>query len=1047
MPRERRAATQANAAMYVGYADDDEDVDSIMAKFAALEDTKSKKTGGTSRGGGAPADVELSEEELVQAVGLRVGCGVDYSMIERPGANPRSRPKGEHVVTGTIEIVPSHVAPEEIDPAGAADAAARLAAGAGYVPAAQLAEDAAAGRSTASPPPLVPIALDADVRMVELKGITADCRERIVAALPENVPDEDKESFVDLLLRTMRAAAVEGAEVSLDAALRDLSRSSDANARLCAAAATKAKTKDPRRVVARSKGLGLVCVRPGGIPAGAYLGAYCGELYPGWRWFEKEVAAQAVRRDVRRDDEVPVFYNAVVEREPTDPRGYDALFIDGMVKGSILTRASHSCDPNAAMRVRVRDGKYAVEMWTVRAVAESEEICWDYQCRTDSEEEMRRALCCCGARQCRVSYLHYQNDPAYDVHVKRRGSPAHFLAALLRACRGDDDDDEVNADAEKILADAGFKRGTRDAPGILAGLPRWLVRFAATCAAYVEEEKAALATRLFEDAAASAAERRAAANDDGSGSGAEDVPSQERLRAEAEAEAEGVAAGRLQSLAVTLDKTRRVLAETASSTRAGSVSAEDAPPPLVALTDEEATNHLDAVRAESLDAARTAGVVLDRETLAAAEAAADGTLAGARVALATLASALWRAEERAEKDEEKGKGSPSASSSTVPDGVAAASATADLCRLVAVTATFFRAAPGVAFASPYVQVGSVGGGAGVVRRAEYGALAALSFLATWTDEYAENAEVSFERATRGAGRLPDPAGPLRAAAEPAWGGGGPPPPPTPSARPTALPRANPRRGVPSAPPLRQPRAALPRAPVCRPRGGRGPPRIRRRRERPIRGARSKTAARFAPIRLDVGRARGRFEARRRGAADVRYTANRLCEFSLASDPHPFFSLLSHFPPEDDPLVVCFAGTVKYEATRFIPTTLAPTPGLSTSFSTLHTRFIPSTFPCGTCAPTSTMSVYCLHVTENALPRIFPARCSSSSSSTKRMSSVRWWVYSPASCMGSTHATSSDSLWCECHHPGGVTNTPPGVQSHRIGSMMSPLASISLPIRV
>ena len=781
MPRERRAATQANAAMYVGYADDDEDVDSIMAKFAALEDTKSKKTGGTSRGGAAPGNVELTEEELVQAVGLRVGCGVDYSMIEHPGANPRSRPKGEHVVTGTIEIVPSHVAPEEIDPAGAADAAARLAAGAGYIPAAQLAEDAAAGRSTASPPPLVPIALDADARMVELKGITADCRERIVAALPENLTDDDKDSFVDLLLRTMRAAAVEGSEVSLDAALRVLSRSTDANAKRCAAAATKAKTKDPRRVVARSKGLGLVCVRPGGIPAGAYLGAYCGELYPGWRWFEKEVAAQAVRRDVRRDDEVPVFYNAVVEREPTDPRGYDALFIDGMVKGSILTRASHSCDPNAAMRVRVRDGKYAVEMWTVRAVAESEEICWDYQCRTDSEEEMRRALCCCGAKECRVSYLHYQNDPAYDAHVKRRGSPAHFLADLLRACRGDDDD-EVDDDAEKILANAGFKRGTRDAPGILAGLPRWLVRFAATCASYAAEEKIALATRLFDDAEAAAKRRAEEAADDeakdaGSGSGADAIVDLPCLRAEATAEAESVAAGRLQSLAVTLDKTRRVLAESASSgSRSGSesgsaiasVSVENAPPPLAVLTDAEATTHLDAVRVESLNAARDAGVVVDEDVVAAADAAADGTLAGARVALAAIASALWRAEERTPHPS-------NAASSTVPDGVAAASACADLCRVAAVTKTFFRATPGAAFASPYVQVGSVGGGAGVVRRAEYGAFAAVSFLATWTDEYAENAEDTFERATRGAGRLPDPAGPLRAAAEPASRGRKPPP--------------------------------------------------------------------------------------------------------------------------------------------------------------------------------------------------------------------------------------------------------------------------------
>ena len=94
-----------------------------------------------------------------------------------------------------------------------------------------------------------------------------------------------------------------------------------------------------------------------------------------------------------------------------------------------------------------------------------------------------------------------------------------------------------------------------------------------------------------------------------------------------------------------------------------------------------------------------------------------------------------------------------------------------------------------------------------------------------------------------------------------------------------------------------------------------------------------------------------------------------------------------------------------------------------------------------------MCMYCLFVTANALPRILPALCSSSSSSTNRMSSVLWCVYKPASCMGSTHATSSDSLWCECHHPGGVMKTPPGVQSHRIGSMMSPFASISLPISV
>mmetsp|Transcript_29767 Transcript_29767/g.65022 ORF Transcript_29767/g.65022 Transcript_29767/m.65022 type:complete len:200 (+) Transcript_29767:730-1329(+) len=43
-------------------------------------------------------------------------------------------------------------------------------------------------------------------------------------------------------------------------------------------------------------------------------------------------------------------------------------------------------------------------------------------------------------------------------------------------------------------------------------------------------------------------------------------------------------------------------------------------------------------------------------------------------------------------------------------------------------------------------------------------------------------------------------------------------------------------------------------------------------------------------------------------------------------------------------------------------------------------------------------------------------------------------------MGSTQAISSDSLWWECHQPGGVTNTPPLTQSTRTGFTRLPSAS-------
>ena len=169
---------------------------------------------------------------------------------------------------------------------------------------------------------------------------------------------------------------------------------------------------------------------------------------------------------------------------------------------------------------------------------------------------------------------------------------------------------------------------------LLVGLPPWAKRFAASCVAYVEEEKTALAEVLTAASLSSAAEARAAeaaaaeeaaaeaavaaaetaAAADGKGGGGGDTkegggkkcakakalltapppPQTEEeaaaeasaARAEAEAEAAGVASGRMQSLAVTLDKVRHVLSVQLGDD-ADAVAA--APPPLVALTPDEAS--------------------------------------------------------------------------------------------------------------------------------------------------------------------------------------------------------------------------------------------------------------------------------------------------------------------------------------------------------------------------------------------------------------------------------------------------------------------------
>mmetsp|Transcript_27550 Transcript_27550/g.87223 ORF Transcript_27550/g.87223 Transcript_27550/m.87223 type:complete len:230 (-) Transcript_27550:483-1172(-) len=64
-----------------------------------------------------------------------------------------------------------------------------------------------------------------------------------------------------------------------------------------------------------------------------------------------------------------------------------------------------------------------------------------------------------------------------------------------------------------------------------------------------------------------------------------------------------------------------------------------------------------------------------------------------------------------------------------------------------------------------------------------------------------------------------------------------------------------------------------------------------------------------------------------------------------------------------------------------------------------------------------------------------------------LGSTRFSRFHSLTWIGSTHAGLSDSLWWECHQPGGVTKTPPGVQSHRIGSFTQPSSLSSGPMSV
>lgn len=108
------------------------------------------------------------------------------------------------------------------------------------------------------------------------------------------------------------------------------------------------------------KGLGVRCKRKEGIKANEFITEYFGEIYPSWRWYEKEDVIKHGQNKNKLSKELPDFYNIIFERHHDDPEGYNCLTIDPILYGSYASRLSHSCYPNCATVIHVNNGKYSI---------------------------------------------------------------------------------------------------------------------------------------------------------------------------------------------------------------------------------------------------------------------------------------------------------------------------------------------------------------------------------------------------------------------------------------------------------------------------------------------------------------------------------------------------------------------------------------------------------------------------------------------------------------------------------------------------------------
>ena len=80
----------------------------------------------------------------------------------------------------------------------------------------------------------------------------------------------------------------------------------------------------------------------------------------------------------KKKDQLPDFYNIILEKHKDDPDGYDIMIVDPINRGNFVSRFSHSCDPNCGSVPTVAKGNYCIAMYCMKPISFGEELTFDY---------------------------------------------------------------------------------------------------------------------------------------------------------------------------------------------------------------------------------------------------------------------------------------------------------------------------------------------------------------------------------------------------------------------------------------------------------------------------------------------------------------------------------------------------------------------------------------------------------------------------------------------------------------------------------------------
>jgi hypothetical protein len=185
-----------------------------------------------------------------------------------------------------------------------------------------------------------PLRLGEDIEEVPVWGIDSYTRKMVELAILERAftqgegekkSEKEIQHFVEkILLPAINRQSPENAHdmsFSLEYILHN-SCSSHHNKVFAEAVLSAFKDCEKETFKIHPKGTGVVCINPNGIRPHVFVTEYLGELYPPYRWCERQDVIEQAQRNFELKPALPDFYNILLERPKQDINGYGEIFFN-----------------------------------------------------------------------------------------------------------------------------------------------------------------------------------------------------------------------------------------------------------------------------------------------------------------------------------------------------------------------------------------------------------------------------------------------------------------------------------------------------------------------------------------------------------------------------------------------------------------------------------------------------------------------------------------------------------------------------------------------